>query len=65
MGGERFNELKISRFTKPKPGRGFKTIYAGSRPSCKARATQFIFLADVKLTSAFHIRRPCQETRFP
>ena len=30
MDGERFNELKISRFTDPKPDRGFKTIYAGS-----------------------------------
>lgn len=31
MDGERFNELKISRFTDPKPDRGFKTIYAGSQ----------------------------------
>ncbi|ODT76173.1 MAG: oxidoreductase [Pelagibacterium sp. SCN 64-44] len=33
MDGERFNELKISRFTDPKPDRGFKTIYAGSQVS--------------------------------
>lgn len=31
MDGERFNELKISRFGDPKPDRGFKTIYAGSQ----------------------------------
>lgn len=31
MDGERFNELKISRFTDAKPDRGFKTIYAGSQ----------------------------------
>ncbi|MEA3537055.1 Gfo/Idh/MocA family oxidoreductase [Rhizobium sp. CC-YZS058] len=31
MDGERFNELKISRFSDPKPDRGFKTIYAGSQ----------------------------------
>lgn len=31
MDGERFNELKISRFNDPKPDRGFKTIYAGSQ----------------------------------
>lgn len=31
MDGERFNELKISRFADPKPDRGFKTIYAGSQ----------------------------------
>lgn len=31
MDGERFNELKISRFTDPKPDRGFKTILAGSQ----------------------------------
>ncbi len=31
MDGERFNELKISRFDDPKPDRGFKTIYAGSQ----------------------------------
>lgn len=31
MDGERFNELKIARFTEPKPDRGFKTIYAGSQ----------------------------------
>jgi len=31
MDGERFNELKISRFTDPKPDRGFKAIYAGSQ----------------------------------
>lgn len=31
MDGERFNELRISRFTDPKPDRGFKTIYAGSQ----------------------------------
>ncbi len=31
MDGERFNELKISRLTDPKPDRGFKTIYAGSQ----------------------------------
>jgi predicted dehydrogenase len=31
MDGERFNELKLSRFTDPKPDRGFKTIYAGSQ----------------------------------
>ncbi len=31
MDGERFNELKISRFTDPKPNRGFKTILAGSQ----------------------------------
>ncbi|GAK72825.1 Gfo/Idh/MocA family oxidoreductase [Agrobacterium rubi] len=33
MDGERFNELKISRFNDPKPDRGFKTIYAGSQVS--------------------------------
>lgn len=33
MDGERFNELKISRFNDPKPDRGFKTIYAGSHVS--------------------------------
>lgn len=31
MDGERFNELKIPRFTDPKPDRGFKTILAGSQ----------------------------------
>ncbi len=31
MDGERFNELKISRFNDPKPDRGFKTILAGSQ----------------------------------
>ena len=31
MDGERFNELKISRFDDPKPDRGFKTLYAGSQ----------------------------------
>ncbi|MBO9436987.1 Gfo/Idh/MocA family oxidoreductase [Ruegeria sp. R13_0] len=31
MDGERFNELRISRFNDPKPDRGFKTIYAGSQ----------------------------------
>lgn len=31
MDGERFNELKISRFNDPKPDRGFKTIFAGSQ----------------------------------
>ena len=31
MDGERFNELKISRFDDPKPDRGFKTILAGSQ----------------------------------
>jgi len=31
MDGERFNELKISRFTDPKPDRGFKTLLAGSQ----------------------------------
>ncbi|MGV8855094.1 MAG: Gfo/Idh/MocA family protein [Devosia sp.] len=31
MDGERFNELKISRFGDPKPDRGFKTILAGSQ----------------------------------
>ncbi len=31
MDGERFNELKISRFSDAKPDRGFKTIYAGSQ----------------------------------
>jgi len=31
MDGERFNELKISRFADPKPDRGFKTILAGSQ----------------------------------
>lgn len=31
MDGERFNELKISRFRDPKPDRGFKTLYAGSQ----------------------------------
>ncbi|MFV0360745.1 Gfo/Idh/MocA family protein [Tropicimonas sp.] len=31
MDGERFNELKIARYSDPKPDRGFKTIYAGSQ----------------------------------
>lgn len=31
MDGERFNELKIARFSEPKPERGFKTILAGSQ----------------------------------
>ncbi|WP_108259969.1 Gfo/Idh/MocA family protein [Mangrovicoccus ximenensis] len=31
MDGERFNELKIARFTDPKPDRGFKTLLAGSQ----------------------------------
>jgi predicted dehydrogenase len=31
MDGERFNELKFSRFDDPKPDRGFKTILAGSQ----------------------------------
>lgn len=31
MDGERFNELKISRFDDPKPDRGFKTLLAGSQ----------------------------------
>ena len=31
MDGERFNELKISRFNDPKADRGFKTILAGSQ----------------------------------
>ncbi len=31
MDGERFNELKIARYTDEKPDRGFKTIYAGSQ----------------------------------
>ena len=31
MDGERFNELKVSRFDDPKPDRGFKTILCGSQ----------------------------------
>lgn len=31
MDGERFNELKVSRFNDPKADRGFKTILAGSQ----------------------------------
>lgn len=31
MDGERFNELKVSRFTDPKADRGFKTLLAGSQ----------------------------------
>ncbi len=31
MDGERFNELKISRFSDPKPERGFTTLLAGSQ----------------------------------
>lgn len=31
MDGERFNELKVSRFSDPKSDRGFKTILAGSQ----------------------------------
>jgi hypothetical protein len=31
MDGERFNELKIARFSGPKPDLGFKTLYAGSQ----------------------------------
>ncbi|WP_182084418.1 Gfo/Idh/MocA family oxidoreductase [Aureimonas sp. ME7] len=31
MDGERFNELKVSRFTDPKSDRGFKTVLAGSQ----------------------------------
>jgi len=31
MDGERFNELKVSRFGDPKPDRGFKTLLAGSQ----------------------------------
>lgn len=31
MDGERFNELKVSRFTDDKPDRGFKTLLAGSQ----------------------------------
>ena len=31
MDGERFNELRVSRFTDPKPDRGFKTLLAGSQ----------------------------------
>ena len=31
MDGERFNELKVSRFGDPKPERGFKTLLAGSQ----------------------------------
>lgn len=31
MDGERFNELKVARFTDDKPDRGFKTLLAGSQ----------------------------------
>jgi predicted dehydrogenase len=31
MDGERFNELKIARFSEPKPERGFKTLLVGSQ----------------------------------
>ncbi|SLN62565.1 Glucose--fructose oxidoreductase precursor [Aquimixticola soesokkakensis] len=31
MDGERFNELKLSRFSDPKPERGFTTLLAGSQ----------------------------------
>jgi predicted dehydrogenase len=31
MDGERFNELKVSRFNDEKPDRGFKTLLAGSQ----------------------------------
>lgn len=31
MDGERFNELRVSRFGDPKPERGFKTLLAGSQ----------------------------------
>ncbi len=43
MDGERFNELKISRFTDPTPDRGFKTIYAGSQVPQFAAFFGFVF----------------------
>ena len=58
MDGERFNELKISRFDDPKPDRGFKTIYAGSQVSQYAAFFGFDFAGgglgyfDVKVIEA-------------